>query len=237
MSIDSNRSLSQASSGSNQIVLQSLLGKKHHLAENNMTGFTSAVRIHSAPLDHQSVGGSLRHAAAAFAVILAAAGPMIANAATRVTGEPARASSQKSAALENSFVSGFDVAAPTVNFFAVNPDRIEQAKAANLGKFRKATQIGITQLTAEEAFDASDVNLRWKAAPSGGHVAQLKIRSPGAIATRVAVQLTNLPAGSEIRFAGSDAPSNVIHAATLDEVFSSLVESGRYWTPMTEGDT
>ncbi|MCA3029697.1 MAG: FG-GAP repeat protein [Rhodocyclaceae bacterium] len=237
MSIDSNRSLSQASSGSNQIVLQSLLGKKHHLAENNMTGFTSAVRIHSAPLDHQSVGGSLRHAAAAFAVILAAAGPMIANAATRVTGEPARASSQKSAALENSFVSGFDVAAPTVNFFAVNPDRIEQAKAANLGKFRKATQIGITQLTAEEAFDASDVNLRWKAAPSGGHVAQLKIRSPGAIATRVAVQLTNLPAGSEIRFAGSDAPSNVIHAATLNEVFSSLVESGRYWTPMTEGDT
>ncbi|MFN8987584.1 MAG: trypsin-like peptidase domain-containing protein [Burkholderiales bacterium] len=237
MSIDSNRSLSQASSGSNQIVLQSLLGKKHHLAENNMTGFTSAVRIHSAPLDHQSVGGSLRHAAAAFAVILAAAGPMIANAATRVTGEPARASSQKSAALENSYVSGFDVAAPTVNFFAVNPDRIEQAKVANLSKFRKATQIGITQLTAEEAFDGSDVNLRWKPAASGGYVAQFKIRSPGAVATRVAIQLTNMPAGSAIRFAGSDAPSNVIHAASLNEVFSSRDESGRYWTPMTEGDT
>ena len=201
-----------------------------------MTGFTSAVRIHSAPLDHQSVGGSLRHAAAAFAVILAAAGPMIANAATRVTGEPARASSQKSAALENSFVSGFDVAAPTVNFFAVNPDRIEQAKVANLSKFRKATQIGITQLTAEEAFDGSDVNLRWKPAASGGYVAQFKIRSPGAVATRVAIQLTNMPAGSEIRFAGSDAPSNVIHAASLNEVLSSRDDSGRYWTPMTEGD-
>jgi hypothetical protein len=201
-----------------------------------MTGFTSAVELRSAPLDHQHVGRSIRHVAIGFALLVAAALPIIADAATRVIGENARASLQKSTALDNSFVTGFDSAAPTVNFFAVNPDRIEQAKAANLGKFRKATQIGITQLTAEEAFDASDVNLRWKPAASGGYVAQFKIRSPGAVATRVAIQLTNMPAGSEIRFAGSDAPSNVIHAASLNEVLSSRDDSGRYWTPMTEGD-
>jgi lysyl endopeptidase len=202
-----------------------------------MTGLAPAVKQHSTFLGHERFGHSIRNAATGFALLVAALGPLVAGAATRVTGEPARASSQKSAALENSFVSGFDVAAPTVNFFAVNPDRIEEAKVANLGKFRKATQIGVTQLTAEEAFDAADVNLRWKPTASGGYVAQLKIRSPGAVATRVAVQLTNMPAGSEIRFAGSDAPSNVIHAASLNEVLSSRDESGRYWTPMTDGDT
>jgi hypothetical protein len=202
-----------------------------------MTGLAPTVKQHCAILGHQRIGQSIRHAAISFALLVAAAVPQAADAATRVTGEPARASVQKSTALDNSFVTGFDSAAPTVNFFAVNPDRIEQAKAANLGKFRKATQIGITQLSAEEAFDASDVNLRWKPAVSGGYVAHLKVRSPGAVATRVAIQLTNMPAGSELRFAGSDAPSNVIHAASLNEVFLSRDESGRYWTPMTDGDT
>ena len=117
-----------------------------------MTGLAPAVKQHSTFLGHERFGHSIRNAAAGLALLVAAWGPLVAEAATRVTGEPARASSQKSAALENSFVSGFDIAAPTVNFFAVNPDRIEQAKVANLGKFRKATQIGVTQFTAEEAF-------------------------------------------------------------------------------------
>jgi hypothetical protein len=202
-----------------------------------MTGFAQAVKRRSAHFDNRRIGQSIRHAAVGFALLVAAAVPQAADAATRVTGEPARASVQKSAALENSFLSGFDTNAPTVSFFAVDPDRIEQAKLANIGKFAKALQIGITQLAAEEAFDAASLSLRWVPSPAGGYVAQLKVRSPGALATRVAILVTNLPAGSAIRFAGSDAPSNVIHAASLNEVFSSRDDSGRYWTPMTDGDT
>ncbi|MFO0215449.1 MAG: trypsin-like peptidase domain-containing protein [Burkholderiales bacterium] len=202
-----------------------------------MTGLAPTVKQHCAILGHQRIVQSIRHAAIGFALLVAAAAPQAADAATRVTGEPARASVQKSAALESSFLSGFDTNAPTVSFFAVDPDRIEQAKLANIGKFAKALQIGITQLAADETFDAANLSLRWTQSPAGGYVAQLKVRSPGALATRVAIQVTNLPAGSAIRFAGSDAPSNVIHAASLNEVLSSVDASGRYWTPMTDGDT
>jgi hypothetical protein len=210
---------------------------KHHLAENNMTGFTSAVNQHTATLDGRRIGQWIRHAAVGFALLVVAASPMIAEAATRVTGEPARASLQKTATLENSFVNGFDPAAPTVNFIAVNPERIEEVKLANIGKFAKALQIGVTQLAADESFDASNMFLRWTQSPASGYVAQLKVLSPGALATRVAIQVTNLPAGSEIRFAGSDTASNVIHAASLNEVLSSVDATGLYWTPMTDGDT
>ncbi|MBC7622548.1 MAG: hypothetical protein H7232_04090 [Aeromicrobium sp.] len=214
-----------------------------------MTGFASPVKHPSAPLDPHGTklrfephlirksGHTFRRAALGFAFLLATAVPLVAAAVTRAAGEPAKAVAHKLAALETTFVSGFDANTPTVSFFAVNPERIEQAKVANLNKYRKATQIGITQLATDEAFDASAVSLRWMANVSGGYVAQLKARSPGAVATRVAIQVANLPAGSELRFAGSDAPSNVIHTASLNEILSSLDESGRYWTPMTEGDT
>ncbi len=204
---------------------------------NNMTGLAPAVKQHSTFLGHERLGQSICHAAIGFALVATVLGSVIADAATKVAGEPARASVQKSAALERSFVSDFDAAAPTVNFFAVDADRIEQAKVANIGRFAKALQIGITQLAADESFDASNMFLRWTQSPASGYVAHLKVRSPGALATRVAIQVTNLPAGSEIRFAGSDAPSNVIHAASLNEVLSSVDASGRYWTPMTDGDT
>ena len=171
----------------------------------------------------------------AFSFSASAASP---DAPRRVLGEPIKAGTlQTKIASQDSFVGNFEATAPTVSFFAMDPDRVEQAKAANVSKFRKATQIGITQLTRDEAFDAPHVVLNWKASSLGTLVAHFKARTSGAVATRVALVTRGLPAGSELRFAGSDAPFSVIHVATPNEFATLLDDGGRYWTPMTDGDT
>lgn len=160
-------------------------------------------------------------------------------AATRVIGEPAKPLAYKSetTALDQSFEGRFDTATPTINFFAMNPARIEKVKSSNAGKFRKATQIGLLQSGTDETFDAANLNLQWRTAASGNIVAQFKVRSPGAVATRVGLKLTGLPSGAFIRVAGSDDPTNLVHAASTNEVLSSFDDVGRYWTPLSEGDT
>jgi|GEM_PF-1881861 len=160
------------------------------------------------------------------------------DAPRRVLGEPVKAGTLKTKiASQDSFVGNFEANAPTVTFFVMDPDRVEQAKVANVSKFRKATQIGITQMTREEAFDAPGVALNWTSSASGTLVAHFKARTPGALATRVGLVTRGLPTGSELRFAGSDAPFSVVHVATPNEFASLLDDAGRYWTPMTDGDT
>ena len=165
-----------------------------------------------------------------------------ATAAVQVVGEPVNASStaQKSQ-LDVTFRAELDAFAPTISFFAVDPARIEQAKAANVLSFRKAIQIGITQRIQNEAFSDVTPALSWQDVRANGAVigraAQLKIRSPGAISTRVAIRAVNLPAGAELRFSGSDAPSHVAHRANTNDVSMLLDDEQRYWTPPTDGDS
>lgn len=158
--------------------------------------------------------------------------------AMRVNGEASRTTTTAAkSTLDQSFLGGFDAAAPTVSFFAVDPARIETARQGNVSSFRKATQIGITQLARDEAFDSGVVALSWQPAPIGGMVARFKVRSPGALATRIGLKTAGLPFGTELRFAGSAAPESVIHNASLREISTLLDDEKRYWTPMTDGDT
>ncbi len=157
-----------------------------------------------------------------------------AQTAPRVAGEPSRATLQKTQ-IEQSFRG--DVSnAPSMTFFAVDPAKIESIKLGNALKYRKATQIGVTQFVANESFDTKGVQLKWQAV-DGGNVASLKVRSPGALGIRAAIHTSEFPAGAEIRFAGSDTPLDVVYAATSNEVITLLDAEKRYWTPMTEGDT
>ncbi len=203
-----------------------------------MIRFPAPVADFAARTLTRSLTSSVRHCAVALLALLSIIAALHVSAASRVEGEPARAGAMGTkSALDNSFMASFDARVPTVNFFAINPDRVEQAKAANVAKFRKALQIGITQRTTDEAFDTPTLTLQWQPTASGGLVAHFKARTPGAIASRVAIQTSGLPTGSELRFAGSDAPFTVIHTASFNEIAASLDEAGRYWTPMTDGDT
>jgi lysyl endopeptidase len=175
--------------------------------------------------------------AAALMAVAATVGLSTSAAAMSVPGEPVKAeNAQKKSALDTQFRASLDAEAPIVSFFAVDPKRIEAAKHGNIGKFRKATQIGVTQYSRDEAFDSAHPTLAWRNV-FGGSVAQFKVRSPGATAVRVGLYSHQLPAGAEIRFAGSDAPTNVLHRATGLELYTLIDDEKRYWTPMTDGDT
>ncbi|NJR71973.1 MAG: hypothetical protein HC782_02305, partial [Gammaproteobacteria bacterium] len=101
----------------------------------------------------------------------------------------------------------------------------------------KALQIGITQSIQDEAFNATPPLLIWHNIGNSGRAAQLKVRSPGATAIRAAIKVTNLPNGAELRFAGSDAPDQVVHRANGLEIYTLIDDAKHYWTPTTDGDT
>jgi lysyl endopeptidase len=155
----------------------------------------------------------------------------------RVEGEPAKPNlSQKKSQLETNFRAEIEAAAPTITFFAIDPSRIEEAKRGNLNKNRKAMQIGVTQYIGDEAFTDGKPELTWKAISNIGFATQINVRSPGALSTRVAVSIKNLPASAELRFAGSAVPSNVVYVANGLEVYTLIDDQKRYWTPATDGD-
>ncbi len=179
---------------------------------------------------------------AALVVTTLFSAPLFSATPTSVAGEPMKATNvAKKTLLDTTFRAELDQNAATVSFFAIDPARIDNAKranaAANSGLKRKATQIGITQSIDDEAFSAATPALTWQNVGIAGSAAQLKIRSPGAYAIRAAINVTNLPKGAEIRFAGSDEPSRVIHRADGLEIYTLIDDAKRYWTPMTDGDT
>jgi lysyl endopeptidase len=162
--------------------------------------------------------------------------------AISVAGEPMNAANvSKKTALDSTFRTALEPSAPTLTFFAIDPSRIDEAKRANLGAYRKATQIGITQTVKDEAFANGELTLIWRDVghdvEQTGRAAQFKVRSPGAVSTKVAISAKNLPVGAEIRFSGSDSPTTVVHKANGLEIYSLIDDEKRYWTPMTEGDT
>jgi lysyl endopeptidase len=155
-----------------------------------------------------------------------------------IVGEPMKAANVvKKTTLDVTFRAELDLTAPTVSFFAIDPTRVDAAKRANVLKSRKAIQIGITQSIHDEAFSPNTPQLVWQSVGNTGRAAQLKIRSPGASAIRAAINVTNLPKGAEIRFAGADEPTRVIHRADGLEIYTLIDDAKRYWTPMTDGDT
>lgn len=99
---------------------------------------------------------------------------------------------------------------------------------------RKALRIGIER-APDDGSDGSVPALQWRTAPGGGQTARVTLHSPGAAALRVALDLSGLPDGSELRFAGADGrPGAPVGAA---EIAALAVQQPLYWSPVTEGDT
>lgn len=188
-------------------------------------------------LRNQSPSAALRRFTCALLIATLSATFAHANDVFRVEGEPVKAENVKrKSALDTQFRASLDAAAQVVSFFAVDPAKIEEAKQSNLKTFRKATQIGITQFARDEAFASPSPALVWRDVV-GGRAAQFNVRSPGALAVRAGIHAKQLPAGAEIRFAGSDLPTKVVHRATGLEIYTLIDDQKRYWTPMTDGDT
>lgn len=113
------------------------------------------------------------------------------------------------------------------------PERaaIEAVKQSNSTERLKPLQIGIGQEVASAL--ASDEALLWMPAP-GGVAAHWQVSSTDAKALRVALDVTHMPAGAEIRFAGRGSIAAVYGPVTATDI---LKLGSPYWSPVLEGDT
>src|SRR5262249_26693481 len=82
---------------------------------------------------------------------------------------------------------------------------------------------------------------RWVWTRAGeGAVTALSVRSPGAVALRLALDVRTLPAGAELRFFGGDSNAEVIGPFTTSDVLAQIAapDGGRrFWSPIVAGDT
>jgi lysyl endopeptidase len=118
------------------------------------------------------------------------------------------------------------------------PDRIAKLQRANDDQTKiKATQIGISRNFLSEALQSEMPALKWQVLKSGAKVARIEITSPDAFGLRVGVRTAGLPAGSELRFAGSDNLNQVIAMVPGAETKKLVDDKNIYWTPGTDGQT
>src|SRR5690606_16537774 len=109
----------------------------------------------------------------------------------------------------------------------LDPKRILEVQAHNARGENLPTQIGVNR-----AVQAPLQALKWVAAP-GGSVARVEITSPDALGMRVGLDVSGLPAGVELRFAGDLLPDRISRVPV--EQAKSQLANGVYWSPMTDG--
>jgi hypothetical protein len=123
------------------------------------------------------------------------------------------------------------IPAAYVRLGAPEPGAIEAVKRSNASAGLKALKIGIEREVTSGT--ASGKALLWMPAP-GGNAAHWQVSSTGAKALRVVLDVTHLPPGAEIRFAGSARMSTVYGPVTAADI---LQLGSPYWSPVLEGET
>lgn len=168
-------------------------------------------------------------------VLLAALACGAAPAAQRAAGEYSRTPVQAPPTWK--LGSAAAPVAATVRYRAVSAQRMLEARSGTDARRLKATRVGFARKASVEALGSAAPTLRWVAAPQGGAVARLQVRSPDALALRVGLDLRRLDGRVELRFAGSDAPGRVVAAMDVARAQKLVGTDGLYWTPSTDGET
>lgn len=79
-------------------------------------------------------------------------------------------------------------------------------------------------------------HMNWATLPDGAHVGALSVRSAGATAVRVALQVQRWPAGAQLRWLS--AQGQVIHTTSAQTLAAApQTPSALLWGPILEGDT
>ena len=158
--------------------------------------------------------------------------------AVRVKGEATKALATKSAVAKEWRSSNFPatgIAKLDLNELA--PDRIAKLHNRNASENKiKAQQIGIGRNVTRETLNPIS-SLKWQVLSNGAKVSRIQVTSPDAFGLRVGIRTAGLVPGSELRFSGSDAPSQVIAAITGEETRRLVDAKNSYWTPSTDGET
>lgn len=78
--------------------------------------------------------------------------------------------------------------------------------------------------------------LSWVTLADGSRAATLDVASPGAAALRVALRLSALDPGIEVRFAGNGSHAQVFGPIPANAIASDASRFGVYWSPVLDGD-
>src|SRR5215831_6050320 len=79
--------------------------------------------------------------------------------------------------------------------------------------------------------------LKWQTLSDGTRVARIEVTSPGAAATRLALQLPGADPDLTVAFAGTGAHAQVFGPYPANRIASDTVDFGQYWTPVLVGQT
>lgn len=166
------------------------------------------------------------------AVLLAlAASASVSTAAPRVFGEPARTPAA-SPAIDFRAPAFERLPARTMVFDALATSRLEALQRHNRAMGGKRLQIAIHRNVADEALSVAPITLDWQPL-DGGQVGRLTVEARGAVALRLALDLSELPDAAELRIGGQDAE---VQAVTVAAARQQLDGEGRFWTPVTAGE-
>ncbi len=155
--------------------------------------------------------------------------------AQSVAGEPSRTTQQTAPTWRSAAFPEYQAA--RIDYREMPVARLLDLQKRNALRQRKGVQIGMARkLATEGATTAASPVLQWRTV-SGGAVARARISSPDALAVRVGLQVKQLHPDVELRFAGSDAPGDVVEVITAGRAQSLADAQGIYWSPSTDGQT
>ncbi len=124
----------------------------------------------------------------------------------------------------------------SLRFAPVQAAAVDAMRTRNSAADTKLLQVGIHRDVRDEAPAMRNPRLVWKRTADGGQVTRLAIASPGAQAIRLGLNIRNIPAAAELRFANATGTPNAAMAVSGAEVQRLSREQPIYWTPVTEGE-
>jgi hypothetical protein len=123
-----------------------------------------------------------------------------------------------------------------IRYDAMPAERLLQLQQRNVANGMKAPQIGIGRRAGIESRQARLPRLQWMGDSRGNAVARLRIASPDAMGLRVGLDVSRLPDGVELRFAGSARPNEIVAMVRAADARRLPGPDGLYWTPNTDGE-
>jgi lysyl endopeptidase len=123
-----------------------------------------------------------------------------------------------------------------MRYDAMPAERLLQLQTRNVAHGMKAPQIGIGRRAGVESRLARLPRLQWMGDSRGNAVARVRIASPDAVGLRVGLDVSRLPDGVELRFAGSARPNEIVAMVRAADAKRLPGPDGLYWTPNTDGE-
>ncbi len=168
------------------------------------------------------------------AIALCLASPAALSASGMAHGEPSL--SPKTAPLSWRGAAYRNLRSSELHYDAMPAERLLQLQQRNTANGMKAPQIGIGRRAGIESRQARLPRLQWMGDSRGNAVARLRIASPDAMGLRVGLDLSRLPDGVELRFAGSARPDEIVAMVRAADAKRLPGPDGLYWTPNTDGE-